>query len=654
MVVKNVQTETLLELVFSASGETVEHLILKKSIPIYLRKLNCFQAGVLKSTENKLEETILIPVVASKSREWGSVKSYFANRKLSENEPCSKLLLEGSYFYAYSLSTYGVLILGRKRPFDEIFTHELEPVVNYLGMVLIQSSEIEQRKRAEKSLKESELRLRTISNTTTAGIFIFNGERIVYANRAAERLSGFSIAELMTLKMPDFVHPDFKDMFQKHILDNQPGKIVSPHFEIKILPKNREECWMDINIGVIEWEGEQAGIISAFDITRRKQVEEDLVKAKEKAEESDRLKTAFLNNISHEIRTPLNAITGFSALLTLPDNDPDSLSMYIESILKSSDHLLSIVYDIIDMSNIDARAANIQISKVNLNKLTDKLYKQFLNPASDKNLNIVSKPALPFEKADIMTDPSKLIRILSNLISNAIKFTIKGEVTYGYELKDSFVEFFVSDTGIGIPHELHSRIFEKFYQAERNLDRKFEGTGLGLSICKAFVKNLGGEIWLHSEYGNGSTFYFTVPYVKPVPPEESEVQVDEGSFPGPQNRRTALVAEDNQINFDLISAYLAKINFNVIRAVNGFDAVKICRSQKGIDLILMDIKMPGLDGFAATRQIREFLPDVLIIAQTAYSDNKEDAINSGCNDFISKPFTIEQFISKVREYIDVP
>ena len=379
----------------------------------------------------------------------------------------------------------------------------------------------------------------------------------------------------------------------------------------------------------------------------------DLILAKEKAEESDRLKSAFLNNISHEIRTPLNAITGFSALLTMPDNDTATQSMYIESILKSSDQLLSIVYDIIDMSNIEAKASNLIVRKVDLNSLIDRLYKQFLPAASDKNLNLKISTHLSSVGVEIVTDSSKVDRILSNLISNAIKFSQKGDITFGYELKGSFVEFFVADKGIGIPYEEHSKIFEKFYQVEKKLNRQFEGTGLGLSICKAFVEYLKGKIWLESESGNGSTFYFTLPITKPVSHEEPKIKVFEELTPTLKNRKTALVAEDNQLNFSLIKAYLGTINFNVIQAVNGSDAVEICKTREDIDLILMDIKMPGMDGYTAIRKIREFLPDVLIIAQTAYPDNKENAICKRCNDFISKPFTREQFISKVKENIDI-
>jgi PAS domain S-box-containing protein len=642
-----------LELVFSDSSEIYEHLILKKSIPLYLRKLNCFQAGVLKNTENKLEELMLIPVVASKSRDWEKVKSYFANRKTLENEPCSQLLLEGSYYYAYSLNTYGVLILGRKKPFDETFSYELKPIVNHLGMVLIQAREIEQRKRAEKSLKESEQRLRTLSNTTTAGIFIYNDEKIFYANPAAERYSDYSITELMALNMLDLVHPDFKNLFRQRGLANKQSKKGYTHFEMKILRKNGEERWMDITIGLIQWMGEQAGIISTFDITKRKQEQEDLINAKEKAEESDRLKSAFLNNISHEIRTPLNAITGFSALLTLPDNTLESQTMFIESILKGSDHLLSIVSDIIDISSIEAKATNTQLTKVNLNTRIEKLCKQYMPLASEKSISLIYKTAFPTERAEILTDRSKFDRILSNLLSNAIKFTLKGQINFGYELKDSFIEFFVSDTGIGIPVELHSKIFENFYQVEKSLDRQFEGTGLGLPICKAFVEHLGGKIWLQSEPGNGSTFYFTLPFVQSLPITESITQVPESQKTSLHRQITALVAEDDENNFKLIKSLLATLNIKVIRAVNGTEAVKICKSQKNIDLILMDIRMPNIDGYNAARQIREFSPDVIIIAQTAYADDKKDAFKNGCNDFISKPFTMEQFISKVRENIDI-
>jgi hypothetical protein len=327
--------------------------------------------------------------------------------------------------------------------------------------------------------------------------------------------------------------------------------------------------------------------------------------------------------------------------------------MYIESILKGSDHLLSIFSDIIDISRIEAKATDTQLTKVNLNTRLDKLYKQYLPEASERNISLNYKTTLTYEKAEILTDRSKFDRILANLISNAIKFTLKGQVIFGYELKDSFIEFFFSDTGIGIPVEMHSKIFENFYQVEESLNRQFEGTGLGLPICKAFIEHLGGTIWVKSEPEKGSIFYFTLPYVQPEPIVEARTQAPESKITSLSRQITALVAEDDEINFKLIKSLLATLDIKLIKAVNGIEAVEICKLQKDIDLILMDIKMPCMDGYNASRQIREFRPDVIIIAQSAYYDDKEAALKNGCNDFISKPFTREQFISKVKNNLKI-
>ena len=504
-------------------------------------------------------------------------------------------------------------------------------------------------------LAENDLRkfMMGIENSSDA-IFItdVNGT-IEFINPAFEKIYGFSRSDALgkTPRMlkSGLIPPEAYKQFWNTLLAGKPVK-----GEIK--NKTRDGRIIDIeasNNPILDEKGNIVGFISINrDITERKQAESELIKAKEKAEESDRLKTAFLHNISHEIRTPMNAIIGFSALLTIPDNTFETQSMYIESIQKGSDHLLLIINDIIDISSIEAKVTNTQISKVNLNSKIERLCKQYLRGASEKNISLFYKTALPTERADIMTDPSKFVRVFSNLISNAIKFTLKGQVIFGYELKDTFIEFFVSDTGIGIPVELHSKIFENFYQVEKSLNRQFEGTGLGLPICKAFIEHLGGKIWLKSEPGKGSTFYFTLPFVQPVPIAESGTQVAESGKNSSHRTKTALIAEDDKSNFNLIKTFLETLDIRVIHAVNGIEAVEICRSQKNIDLILMDLRMPDMDGYTAVRQIREFCPDVIIIAQTAFSDDKEAALKSGCNDFISKPFTLEQFISKVKENLN--
>ena len=505
------------------------------------------------------------------------------------------------------------------------------------------------------SIAENELRkfMLGIENSSDA-IFVTNIDgTIEYTNPSFEKIYGFSYTEAIG-KTPRILKSGFLSQERiKHFWDTL---LSGNPVKGEIKNKTKDGRIIDIeasNNPIIDKTGNIVGFLSINrDITDKKQVLTDLILAKEKAEESDRLKTAFLNNISHEVRTPLNAITGFSALLTMPDNDLESQTMYIESIQKGSDHLLSIVSDIIDIANIEAKAANIQLTKVNLNTRIEKLSKQYLPEASEKNISLIYKTTLPYEKAEMLTDRSKFDRILSNLISNAIKFTLEGQVVFGYELKDSFIEFFFSDTGIGVPKELQSKIFENFYQVEKSLNRQFEGTGLGLPICKAFIEQMGGTIWLQSELGKGSTFYFTLPYVQPAPIVEARTQEAESKITSLGRHITALIAEDDEINFKLIKSYLASYDIKLIKAVNGIEAVEICRFQKDIDLIFMDIKMPSMDGYIASRRIREFRPDVIIIAQSAYYDDKEAALKNGCNDFISKPFTREQFISKIKENLD--
>jgi PAS domain S-box-containing protein len=386
------------------------------------------------------------------------------------------------------------------------------------------------------------------------------------------------------------------------------------------------------------------------DITDRKLNEDELIKAKDKAEESDRLKTAFLHNISHEIRTPMNAIVGFSTLLSEPDIDSESRKSYTEVIMQSSNHLLGIITDIVDISNIEANLVKLVKTEVNLNSTFRSLHDHFIPKATEKELILSFENELPDSEAFFVTDNSKLVQILTNLINNALKFTHNGEIKFGYKVKESFLEFYVSDSGIGIAPEYHSRIFDRFYQVQSIVSRIYEGTGLGLAISKAYVELLGGEIKVSSEPGTGSTFFFTIPYQKQVMKTESlcENEVVEGyTFPV---KMTILVAEDIDSNFKLIKYFLSRSNVNVLRASNGKEAVEKATSEK-IDLILMDIKMPVMDGYTATKLIRTTNPDIPIIAQTAYADDRDIAIGSGCSGFISKPFDKSGLLKVIREFI---
>ncbi len=387
------------------------------------------------------------------------------------------------------------------------------------------------------------------------------------------------------------------------------------------------------------------------DITNRKKAENALKSAKLKAEESDSLKTAFIHNISHEIRTPMNAITGFTALLGEPEIDKETSQSYIDIILQSSDHLLAIISDIMDISNIEANIVKIVRMNFNLNSVLKTLYEQFAPKAGEKNLSLEYKPFVDSEDVLILTDKTKLIQIISNLLSNAIKFTHNGYVKFGYNLKDDFIEFYVSDTGIGISAEYQSRVFERFFQVQYSDTRLYEGTGLGLSISKAYVELLGGKMWFSSEPGKGTNFYFNIPLVNSDSQEinviKSEI-VEKLAF---KDKKTILVAEDVDSNFLLIKYFLTEPNINVLRAFNGKEAVEKCLSDKDIDLVLMDIKMPLMDGYTAVKLIRETNQNIPIIAQTAYSDDYEEALKCGCTDYIAKPFDKKNLLKKIKELL---
>jgi signal transduction histidine kinase len=261
--------------------------------------------------------------------------------------------------------------------------------------------------------------------------------------------------------------------------------------------------------------GKTVGRVWSFrDITDRKKAEAELIAAKEKAEESDRLKTAFLHNVSHEIRTPMNAILGFSALLNEPGISEDDRKQFIDVIFQSGNQLLSIINDIVDLASIESGQMKVSLKQLNINTTLRRLSEQFSYREKSEKITLSLETPLLQKDAEIVTDGTKLVQIISNLINNAFKFTKRGSITFGYSIRDNYIEFFVKDTGIGIAHQHLGKIFDRFYQVDSTVSREFGGTGLGLSICKAYAELLGGKIWLESTPGKGTEFYFTIPYVK--------------------------------------------------------------------------------------------------------------------------------------------
>jgi CheY-like chemotaxis protein/nitrogen-specific signal transduction histidine kinase len=394
-------------------------------------------------------------------------------------------------------------------------------------------------------------------------------------------------------------------------------------------------------------------MIVCRDITDRKHAESELIRSKEKAEESDRLKTAFLHNISHEIRTPMNAIIGFSAMLSEPDLDRASQNSYVDIISQSSNHLLSIVSDIIEISNIEAGILKLSLKKTNINDVATDLHNQFMARATEKNIDLSINAEFKNGESQIWTDVAKLTQVISCLLSNALKFTAAGKITMGYRLNGSYIECFVRDTGIGISKDQFTKIFERFYQVENTISRQYEGTGLGLSIAKAYVELLGGKIWLTSEPGSGTTFMFTIPYLaaEPTLKEDNKTVINDDLKK--YENKTVLIAEDEENNFRLVVEFLTGLNLKIIRAENGKEAVDICDSGEDIDLVLMDIKMPVMDGLEATKLLKRKRRLLPVIAQTAFTfeSDREKIIGAGCDDYISKPIKKDLLIAMVKKYL---
>lgn len=389
-----------------------------------------------------------------------------------------------------------------------------------------------------------------------------------------------------------------------------------------------------------------------FDISERKRLEQELTIAKEKAEESDRLKSAFLANISHEIRTPMNAIVGFASFLKNKNKSKEEIDKYADIIIKSSNHLLSLINDIVDISKIDANKVNVVYTQLNLNKLLTDLLMFFhsqLVAKQKNNLNIFFKK--PAEDFIVSTDETRLRQILVNIIGNAIKFTSEGFVEFGYQIKNEKILFFVKDSGIGIPKEKHEMIFDRFSQAADSSEKLFGGTGLGLSISKACVEMLGGQIWLESEVGKGSTFYFTIDFIPVETPieEQKKFAVDTIKFNGEQ----ILIADDDEINYLYLMEIFKNYDLQIKRTKKGYETINFVINNPGIKLILMDIQMPEMNGWEVTRQLRKLNYKMPIIAHTAYAFNSDkiESLNAGCDYFLPKPTRPKDLVSIVHKFM---
>ncbi len=377
-----------------------------------------------------------------------------------------------------------------------------------------------------------------------------------------------------------------------------------------------------------------------------------LKEEKIKAQESDRLKSAFLANMSHEIRTPMNGILGFTSLLKNPELEGNKVQHYVEIIQKSSNRMLSTINDILDISKIEAKQVEVSYSETNINTMLDDLFMFFNNEASDKGLRLSLTHKLNVQDAKILSDEEKVNAVITNLIKNSIKYTDQGSIEFGCRKKQDQLIFFVKDTGIGIPNDRHEAIFDRFVQADIEDTQVYEGSGLGLSISKAYVEMMKGEIWVESRVGTGSSFYFMIPFKRSISGDNQQ-KTDTAQIKPASRKLKILIVEDEEISDNLITIILKEYSDKLLHAKNGLQAIEICKEHKDIDLIFMDIRMPSLGGYRATKEIRKFNKTVTIIAQTAYalSGDREKAIAAGCNDYIAKPIMADQLKLLINKYL---
>jgi len=603
--------------------KTLTHYLIKKNEPLLLRESDI----IILADQNKIDITGTIAKV------WLGVPLQINNE------------------------TIGALVVQNYK--DETAFNERD--LELIQFVSAQISVSINQKQADDALRGSEFALRQIIDNIPVMIFAKDRKlRFVLANQAFASAYDKRVGGIEG-KLQSEIHPVPEEV-QKYNEDDElllSGKTDRIETEENFTRSDNDvRIIKTVKVPLKSVTDKGIAILGvAIDITESKNFEIELKSARDKAEESDRLKTSFLANMSHEIRTPMNAIIGFSELLNDPDLTNESRKEFVTLISDNSKVLLNLIEDIIDVAKIEARQVKVVQSSCQVNAILNELksyYLKQLKKYDHKNIEIKVNNSVDDESFAIISDPLRFKQIMNNLIGNALKFTESGFIEFGYELDEpDNITFYVKDTGIGLARDKMSLIFERFRQGEESSTKEYGGAGLGLTISKRLVEMLGGDLWVESVLNEGSTFYFNLPLrITSIDIKTKQFTPQSGKMDW--SDKTILVAEDEMSNFELIKATLHRTNVNIIRAVNGREAVEICKAKGNrIDLILMDIRMPEMNGYEATRIIKSSNKDLPVISLTAYamSDDKEKSFHAGCNEYVSKPFNPVDLLEKIGRFI---
>jgi len=543
---------------------------------------------------------------------------------------------------------------------------------------LVTAVDITEHKLAETALLSKTALLESQTNATIDGILVIDeNQKRVFINRR--------IIELFDV--PSHILDDEDDTLLLHYvvgLTKYPEKFLE---KVLYLYEHQNETSRDeiefrsgmvldrYSAPVLGKDGKNYGRTWTFrDITDRKQAEEKLKTALLKAEASDKLKTAFINNISHEVRTPINGILGFGQFMLDPNLSQEEKELYFGILDKSTHRLISTITGIMDISLIVSGSMKVHKKTFYVKQLLDEIRRSYVKQCAEKNLPLCLD--IPEENMEIHTDAGLLEKTLLHLLSNAVKFTHTGSITFGYTVGSNFLRFFVRDTGVGIKPEARNKIFGIFMQEDTSDTRGYEGCGLGLSIARGMVELLGGEIGFESVKGKGSTFFFTIPSpAAEIPSSVSEIPSSAAETPSPaaeipssvseipssaaetplpaaEIQPVILIVEDDETCYAYIKAILKNSSVELLSAVTGNEAVKKCLERTDISLILMDLKMPDMNGLEATKLIKSFRKNLPVIAVTAHaaSGDEHKAISAGCDDYISKPYEKDLLIRKLGKY----